>query len=188
MRRLRFLWYALCSLLAAPLSSCSGREKRASQTNGGGRASVAGGGMMGGGMMSGSGMMGAADSEDMRLYMDLFDNHSRLRRRVEQIPGGIRTVTESDDSRLAGLLQGHVAKMYRHVAEKREVRCMSDSLPTMFRNADRYHRRLTLTPKGVAIEETSTDAELTAAIRAHAREVSSFVKDGMPAMMQQMMR
>jgi hypothetical protein len=36
----------------------------------------------------------------------------------------------------------------------------------------------------VIAEETSDDPNLTEAIRAHAREVSGFVRDGMPAMMQ----
>ncbi|ETZ43416.1 hypothetical protein MAHJHV58_04090 [Mycobacterium avium subsp. hominissuis] len=36
-------------------------------------------------------------------------------------------------------------------------------------------------------EETAGDPALTDAIRAHAREVTGFVPQGMPAMMQQMM-
>ena len=66
---------------------------------------------------------------------------------------------------------------------------MSHSLPTLFRNAGSYRRQLTLTPTGVIAEETSDDPALTDAdaIRAHAREVTGFVRDGMPAMMQGMM-
>jgi hypothetical protein len=64
---------------------------------------------------------------------------------------------------------------------------MSQSLPTLFRNAGGYRRQLTLTPTGVIAEETSDDPALTEAIRAHAREVSGFVRDGMPPMMQGMM-
>ena len=44
-----------------------------------------------------------------------------------------------------------------------------------------------MTAKGVQVTETSSDPELTQAIRAHAQEVSGFVRDGMPAMMQGMM-
>src|SRR6266513_2843381 len=68
----------------------------------------------GGGMMGGSGMMGSATSADMSTYMDLFNHHSEIRRTVEQIPGGVRTTTESDDPALAAQLQTHVAAMYRH--------------------------------------------------------------------------
>jgi hypothetical protein len=40
----------------------------------------------------------------------------------------------------------------------------------------------------VIAEETADDPGLTEAIRAHAREVTGFVEEGMPDMMQQMMR
>ena len=65
--------------------------------------------------------------------------------------------------------------------------CMSGSLPTLFRNASGYRRQLTVTPTGLIAEETSDDPILTQAIRAHAREVTGFVVDGMPAMMGPMM-
>lgn len=65
---------------------------------------------------------------------------------------------------------------------------MSPNLPQMFREASRYQRSLHLTPKGVSVSETSRDPRLVKTIRAHADEVSGFVKDGMPAMMREMMR
>lgn len=52
-----------------------------------------GGGMMGKDRM-GSGMM----SDDMRFIHQLFANHDKIRRSIEEILGGVRTVTESDDS------------------------------------------------------------------------------------------
>ena len=64
---------------------------------------------------------------------------------------------------------------------------MSATLPTLFRNASGYRRQLTITPTGVIAEETADDRALTETIRAHAREVSGFVNEGMPAMMQGMM-
>jgi hypothetical protein len=137
--------------------------------------------MMGGGMMN-------VSQSDMRAYMDMFDHHTEIRRHVEELPDGIRTVTESDNPRIAGLLHAHVSDMYRHVEARQEVRCMSDSLPTMFRNASRYRRRLVFTQKGVAVVETSSDPMVLAAIRGHADEVSGFVREGMPAMMRGMMQ
>ena len=64
---------------------------------------------------------------------------------------------------------------------------MSGSLPTLFRQANGYRRQLTLTTTGVVAEETADDPALAQAIRAHAQEVTGFVRDGMPAMMQGMM-
>jgi len=139
------------------------------------------------GMMGSGGMMGAATTADMSSYMDLFDHHTAIRRTVEQVPGGVRTTTESDDPALAARLQAHVSSMYGHLQQGQEVQCMSDSLPLLFRNAGGYQRRLTLTAKGVSVTETSSDPQLTQAIRAHAQEITSFVDEGMPAMMQGMM-
>ena len=127
--------------------------------------------------------MGSATTADMSTYLDLFDRHTELRRTVEVIPGGVRTITESDSPELVAQLQAHVASMYAHLERGAEVTCMSQSLPTLFRNASSYRRRLTLTAKGVAVTEISANAVLTRAVRAHAREVTGFVRDGMPAMM-----
>jgi len=141
---------------------------------------------LGGGMM-GTGMMGSASQSDMSMYTELFDRHTEIKRTVEAIDGGVRTTTESDAPDLVGLLQAHVSSMYAHLNQHAEVTCMSSSLPTLFRSAAGYRRQLTLTAMGVVVTETSSDPRLTNAIRAHAQEVSGFVKDGMPAMMQGMM-
>lgn len=133
------------------------------------------------------GMMGGVSSADMSRYMDLFNRHTEIRRTVEQIPGGVRTTTEVDDPALVAQLQQHVTTMYEDLDRGQEVTCMSSTLPTLFGNAGGYHRQLTLTAKGVTATETSTDAHLTQVIRDHANEVSGFVRDGMPAMMQGMM-
>ncbi|MGH3580088.1 MAG: hypothetical protein ACRDUB_00760 [Mycobacterium sp.] len=133
-------------------------------------------------------MMGDATSGmDMGTYMDMFARHTEIRRRVEDIPGGVRTTTESDAADLVAQLQGHVAMMYTRLDQGAEVRCMSASLPTLFRRAPDYQRHLTFTATGVVAEETARDPDLTDAIRAHAREVTGFVTDGMPAMMTAMM-
>src|SRR5712691_13548471 len=83
----------------------------------------------------GSGMMGSATGADMSSYMQLFARHRELRRTVEKIPGGVRTVTESDAPELVTQLQAHVASMYNHLIRGAEVTCMSKTLPSLFRNA-----------------------------------------------------
>ena len=148
---------------------------------------MGGSAMNGGGMMGGGGMMNVSGS-DMSVYMEMFDHHTEIRRRVEDLPNGIRTITESDNPRLAALLHEHVPSMWAHVNEGKEVHCMSNSLPTMFRNASKYQRRLELTRTGVVVTETTSDPAVLAALRAHADEVSGFVRDGMSAMMRGMMQ
>jgi hypothetical protein len=131
--------------------------------------------------------MGSATHADMSSYMKLFDRHTDLKRTVEAIDGGVRTTTESDAPELIALLQSHVSSMYSHLNQRAEVTCMSSSLPILFRNSTSYRRELTFTPKGVVVTETSSDPRITTAIRAHAQDVTGFVRDGMPAMMRGMM-
>lgn len=135
----------------------------------------------------GDGMMGISHA-DMQLYMAMFARHGEIARTVEEIPGGVRTTTESNSPDLTADLQTHVSRMYDRLAQGGpEVMCMSQSLPILFGNAGGYRRQLTMTPTGVVAEETADDPNLVQAIREHAREVSGFVRDGMPAMMQGMM-
>lgn len=124
---------------------------------------------------------------DMSRYMEMFARHTELLRTVEDVPGGVRTTTESDAPDLVAELQAHVSSMYEHLAQGSEVDCMSSSLPTLFRRAPDYQRHITYTANGVIAEETATDPTLIDSIRAHAREVTGFVNDGMPAMMRSMM-
>jgi hypothetical protein len=127
------------------------------------------------------------DAADMSRYTEMFNRHSEITRIVEEISGGVRTVTQSNSPDLVAQLQAHVSSMYSHLDQAAEVMCMSSSLPTLFRHANGYRRRLTFTPTGVIAEETADDPALTQAIRAHAQEVTGFVRDGMPPMMQGMM-
>ncbi len=131
--------------------------------------------------------MGGMSGADMRNYRNMFMRHRELRRTVEDVPGGVRTLTESDSPDLVVELQTHVSAMYTRMDQGIEVRCMSSTLPTLFRRASGYQRQLSYTQRGVAVVETANDPELTRIIREHAHEVTGFVVDGMPAMMRGMM-
>lgn len=132
------------------------------------------------------GCMGVGHA-DMRRYTEMFNRHNEITRTVDEIPGGVRTTTQSNAPELVAQLQEHVSSMYARLDQGAEVMCMSNSLPTLFRHANGYRRVLTLTPTGVIAEETSDDPALIEAIRAHAQEVTGFVRDGMPSRMRGMM-
>jgi hypothetical protein len=85
----------------------------------------------------------------MSRYMEMFMRHSEINRVVEEIPGGVRTTTESNSPDLTAQLQAHIASMYAHLDQGIEINCMSQSLPTLFRHASGYRRQLTFTPTGV---------------------------------------
>ncbi|MDE2573637.1 MAG: hypothetical protein KGM44_14070 [bacterium] len=145
-----------------------------------------GGGMSGGGMME---MMAPANMHGpMRTGMELFERHALIRRTVTDLADGVHAVTESDDPKTAALIQGHLVEMYQRLDQNRPFPYpMSRSVPAMFANSSRYKRKLQMLPRGVAITETSDDSQMVAVIRAHAREISGFVREGMPAMMHGMM-
>ncbi len=133
-----------------------------------------------------NGMMAGAN---MGQYMAMFARHNEIRRTVTDIPGGVRATTESKSADLAALLQAHVADAYYRLDNGIPVMAAASSatLPILVRSAGSYRRRLVMTPSGITIEEISDDPALAKVIREHAREVSSFVADGMPAWMETMM-
>ncbi len=144
------------------------------------------GGMMGGGM---KGVMSPGDMQGpMRTGMEMFRHHAEMKRTASDIPGGIHAITVSEDPRVASLIQEHVSAMYARLdGDQPFPYPMSRSVPAMFTNSTRYHRTLTMLPKGIAVTETSDDPAMVAVIRSHAQEIGGFVNDGMPAMMRGMM-
>ena len=75
-------------------------------------------GMMGGrGGMGGGGGMGMAACRDggqcpMAVWMDLLANHAKIDREFTPSVAGIQSLTTSQDPRVAGLIQTHVAQMH----------------------------------------------------------------------------
>jgi len=157
-----------------------------------------GGGMMGGGMMgmrTGSpsqqdmeSMMSPENRGPMQTGMELFQRHAQVHRKVTFLPNGVHAISVSDHPETAALLQAHVSQMYERLAEDKPFPYpMSKSVPIMFAHPQLYHRKLDLLKDGVAVTETSDDPEMVRVIHEHAREVTRFVKYGMPAMMRSMM-
>ncbi len=134
------------------------------------------------------GRMGNGD--DAQTIHQLFANHTQIHRTVTEIPGGIRTVTESDNPEVVALIQLHVVKMYDRVREGLPIPMigMSSTLPTMLQATNQYQRQFRITSKGIEVTETSNDPNLVAVIREHGREVTQFITQGMPAMMNGRMR
>lgn len=137
-------------------------------------------GMMDNRHMMGEGMMGG--NADMRIVHQLFAYHDLIRRSVEEIPGGVQTLTESDNSEVAALIQQHVASMHQRLDDGRWFAMMSRTLPILFQNAERYQRQSQKTSKGIAVTKTSDDTELANVLREHAQEVTQFVQSGMSQM------
>jgi hypothetical protein len=120
---------------------------------------------------------------DMGLVHDMLTNHESIRRTVANLPNGIRTVTESDDPKVAQTIKAHVASMEQRLKEGRVFNLFSPTIPVLFENRDRIKTTVEATEKGSALVQTSDDPKVVAALQAHAVEVSELARDGMAAMM-----
>jgi hypothetical protein len=129
----------------------------------------------------------ANSSSDMALVMDLVHSNDKIKRTVTLLPNGIRTITESDDPKIAQTIQAHVASMASRLQDGREFNIFSTTLPVIFDNATRIEMSMTMTAKGVIVTRTATDAQLVAALQAHAGEVTELIRDGSAGMRRGMM-
>lgn len=139
-------------------------------------------GPMAGGMHSGD----AAFQADMQLVHEMLAGHDKIKRMVENLPDGIRTVTESEDPQVAQAIQAHVGSMEQRLKEGRIFNLFSPTLPVLFDNKDKIKTKVETTQKGAIVTQTSADAKVVAALQAHAVEVSELARDGMAAMMRGM--
>jgi hypothetical protein len=126
-------------------------------------------------------------ADDMGVVHELLVNHQSIRRTVTNLANGIRTITESDDPRVARYLMDHVASMERRLQEGDVFNMGSPSLPTIFDNSEKVRTDVEQTATGVVVTQTSDDPLTVAALQAHAAEVSDLVREGMVAMMRSMM-
>jgi len=123
-----------------------------------------------------------ASAADIGQVHELLVNHEQIRRTVTRLPDGIRTVTESDNPKVAQAIRAHVASMVARLADGREFNMFSKTVPVLFENASKISTRVENTAKGSVVTQTSADRTVVAALQGHAREVSELARDGMAAM------
>jgi hypothetical protein len=159
-----------------------------------GRMGMGPGMMMGMGRGMAPGMMGmrggSASATEMRELHEMFVDHDKIKRSVTNLPNGIRTLTESDDPEMTRILVSHVAGMIKRVEEGRNPRLpmQSPQLEIIFRNKDKIKTSFEPTAKGIAVTQTSDDAETVTALQKHAADVNDLVRRGMEAAHETMMR
>jgi hypothetical protein len=142
----------------------------------------------------GPGMAGMSHNSvtmaEMSAMHELIVNHDRIERSVTNLLDGIRTVTESDDPRIAKLIKDHVASMDQRVSTKSDpgLPIESQALHSILRNGEKVQTTIETTEKGSIVIQTSTDPQTVASLQQHASEVSDLVKGGMAAMHSAMMK
>jgi hypothetical protein len=131
-----------------------------------------------------------ATAAQMRAIHELMVNHDKITRTVSNIPNGIRTVTESNDPRLAQLIRDHVLSMSRRVQAGDDfgVPMESAAVRAIVQAGDRIHTVTRATANGIILVQWSSDSAAVAALRQHAAEVSDLVERGPVAMHEAMMR
>jgi hypothetical protein len=142
------------------------------------------------GMMMMQGGHDAGAMAQMRDIHELFANHDRMTRTVTNLPDGIRTVTESNDPQVAKLITDHVASSRKQVETGIDpgLPIESPALRAIYAHYDKIVTTVEATEKGVMVVQTSTDAQVVAALQQHAAEVTEFINDGMAAMRKAMMK
>ena len=150
-------------------------------------APVASGAATNNGPSSGPMQRDSAFASDMSVVHQLLFDHNKITRTVTKLPNGIRTVTESNDPRVAKEIKDHVASMNQRLENGKVFNVASHTLPTIFANSAKIHTVIEQTPTGVIVTQTSTDPVTAAALQGHASEVSDLVQGGMPALMRQVM-
>lgn len=111
----------------------------------------------------------------------LIDHHQHLRRTVEDVPGGVRTRTTTDDPTLTDRLREHVQEMADLLDEGGRIRNWDPLFNEIFDHRDAIDIEIRDIDHGVEVVETSEDEQVIALIRAHARKVEEFVARGRAA-------
>jgi hypothetical protein len=119
----------------------------------------------------------------------MFDGHDKITRTVENLPNGIRTVTETPDPALRDQLVTHVIGMIDRVDQGRDpkVTIQSLTLDILFKNRTLIVTEMDPTDTGIIIVQTSDDAETVAALQKHAAEVSDLAARGIISAQEAMM-
>ena len=119
----------------------------------------------------------------------IFRDHAGITRKVENLPNGIKTITESDDQGLRDAIISHVSMMVTRLQEGRnpEVRIQSQTLDKLFDMYDEIETEIEMTDKGVAIIQTSSNPAVVKLLQTHAAEVSDMAARGMDAVHERMM-
>jgi hypothetical protein len=158
---------------------------------GGGMHRHGAGGMMRHDMTNMPGLRGLdATPEESAELAVMFNNFHLIDRTVENLPNGIRTVTNSTDEDVMAALVSHVVGMIDRVEEGRDpqIFIQSPTLDIFFLRGDRIDTQIDVTDEGIVVVQTSDDPELVEALQVHAAEVTDMANRGMEAVHDAMMR
>jgi len=126
--------------------------------------------------------------EEVNDLKAIFQNHTLISRRVENLPNGIKTVTESENEELRGAIVRHVTMMVTRLEEGQnpEVIIQSPTLDELFAVYQDIETMIEMTYTGIAVIQTSHDPKTVKFLQTHAAEVSDMAERGMQAVHERM--
>jgi alpha-acetolactate decarboxylase len=133
-----------------------------------------------GGMGRGPGAMGGMRG-DMATLHAMFDNSDKIQRTITNLPDGAEAVTESDDDKIARLLQEHVPAMEARVTGNNPLPPMTfhPIFVELIKHSDEYTLTYEETKNGMKVKYSSNDPYVVMLVQEHAKLVSRFIKNGM---------
>lgn len=119
--------------------------------------------------------------EDMTTLHAMFADRDKIQRTITNLPDGAEAVTESDDEKIASLLQQHVPAMDGRVTGNNPLPPMTfhPIFVELIKHSDEYTLTYEETPKGMKVKYTSADPYVVMLVQEHAKLVSRFIKNGM---------
>jgi hypothetical protein len=115
---------------------------------------------------------------DRDVFHFLLEHRAAITRSVDEIDGGVETVTESADQAVAAKIREHAHAMEARLRDGRPIHRRDPLFAALFAHASGIHMTIEDTPGGVRVRETSADAYTVKLIRAHAEVVSRFLARG----------
>lgn len=136
------------------------------------------------------GQGGMMHMSDMRTIRELVLNHESITRTIEDLPNGVRTLTESADTMVARLIQEHMTSMEQRVRNDDQfcAHMQSEALTAIYRLQKDIRIDVKPTPRGVQVTQTSNNPQAVQALQQHAQEVSALVKGGPDVLRASMMK
>ncbi len=112
---------------------------------------------------------------------ELFAQHGKITRTVEKTESGYIAITESDDPRLAKVLQEHVRQMSDRLESGLMVRRWDPAFAEYVEHYKDLKHRFVKTKKGLRMTVTGKTPKAILVAQNHAAVVSEFAKDGWAA-------
>ena len=108
---------------------------------------------------------------------------------MENLPNGIKTLTETKNEQLRENIIDHVTMMVTRLQEEKnpKVIIQSPTLHEIFEYYDEIETEIELTDQGIALVQTSNNPQVVALLQQHAAEILDMVDRGMEAVHERMM-